>query len=217
MNISAIKNDIYRALSAKRSSHGGALDKIAEECIDEILASRAFVFTHAFYTSPLPFLEEEPYRGFLSEAEGYFLISATLGHELDLKIRRLGMSDPSRMTVLDAAAGAVLEALAHERTQELGRELSVKTARDDIELSYIFCPGYGGTRVTDSRYILDELAPLGHGITVTDRGLLMPQKSMVGICAVKSGARPSCGGCARFTECSYRKEGKLCFHSEKLS
>ncbi len=204
MNISTLKESVLAALGGTNSSHGDALDSLLDECIEDILGIAELSFTCAEYKEPLPFLSREPYSSFLSGADGYYLISATLGHETDRRIRRLSLTDAAKMTVLDAVASALLEALAEERKNET-----------DVGLSYIFCPGYGGSSASDARYILEALAPLGTGISMTESGLMLPQKSMVGIAARAADREPSCDGCIMKENCKFKREGKRCFHSEK--
>ena len=49
------------------------------------------------------------------------------------------------------------------------------------------------------------------GITRTESGLMVPQKSMAGIVGIGKRAQKSCGECILKEHCAYRKEGRVCF------
>ncbi len=200
MNISAIKAAVRRALSTGEGvAPDVMLDCAIDECFSELTENAAFRFLSARFDEPPAFLQNAPYSDFLSGARGCFLVACTLGVDIDRRLHRLSLTDPARMTVLDACANAYLEQLAEERAKAL-----------DEQVSHLFCPGYGGSDVRDLRYIFELLQPFRIGITLNDSGLMIPQKSMAGIVAV--GIRPelSCLGCVRYAACRIRKDGKKC-------
>ena len=102
--------------------------------------------------------------------------------------------------VADACASALLEAYADDAEDELGDERT-----------YRFCPGYGGSDVEDIQYILESVKAEKIGITRTESGLMLPQKSMAGIVGLGKKTQKSCGECILKEHCAYRKEGRVCF------
>ncbi len=200
MNTSEIKEAVRRALSKDGSgTPNSALDREIEGCLAELQSEAAFRFLSAYYREPPAFLQAAPYAAFLSEARGCFLVACTLGAALDRRLHRLSLTAPARMTLLDASANAYLEQLAKERIATLNEQVS-----------YLFCPGYAGSDVRDLHHIFTLLKPERIGMTITQGGLMLPQKSMAGIVAVGGDPKASCEGCVRRSACTLRKEGKTC-------
>ena len=155
------------------------------------------------YAAPLPFLEKEPYRTFLAGCSSYALVAMTLGIEIERRVRALFLSDPARAVVLDACASALVE--------EEGDEWE---ARFGAERTYRFCPGYGGSPVSDVAHIFRELRPERLGMQLLPSGLMAPQKSMAGVVGIGRRRERSCGACMLYEHCAARREGRVCYRSE---
>ncbi len=203
MNFSALKDDILHLLSNGNTVAEDFADRLVDECLHELDSEDSFRFTSAQYTEPLPFLKNEPYSSFLAGSDGYYLVACTLGISTERKLARLSVTNMPKMVVYDACAGVYLEYMAEERKNEISRDLS-----------YIFCPGYAGSSVTDLKYIFERLHPETIGITLTESGMMMPQKSIVGIAAHGTHPEMRCGECVRKNKCELRKEGKRCFRTK---
>lgn len=102
--------------------------------------------------------------------------------------------------VADACASALLETLADEAEEALEKERT-----------YRFCPGYGGSDISDVKYILEAVRGERIGITVQQSGLMLPQKTMAGFVGIGKTAQKSCAGCILGEHCAYRKEGRVCY------
>lgn len=204
MLFSEIERQILTYLGFRGIEASDDTRALMRECLESVERAARFRYLHAFYTAPLPFLEQPPYRGYLSGSTGYFLCVATLGRETDALIRRLSVTDLARAVVADACASAYLEYLAdaHERT--LGDDLSFR-----------FCPGYGGSDSADVRQIFAALRPERAGVCLTESGLMVPQKSVAGIVAKGKRADRECGACMLLPHCAYRKEGTRCYNDAK--
>ncbi len=204
MNFSEFKSLTYHYLSPHAVAPDGETDRAILSCLEELEAADCFRALHAEYDAPPEFLKNEPYASFLEGADGCYLIACTLGAEIDRRLRRLSVTELSRMLLFDAAANAYLEmcAEAYKNALEPG-------------LSYIFCPGYQGSDVGDLRFIFDELRPSRIGIELTEAGLMLPQKTIVGIAGRGNTPAMRCGDCVKKQDCVFRKEGKVCFRSEK--
>ena len=85
------------------------------------------------------------------------------------------------------------------------------------ELSFRFCPGYGGSDVADLKEIFTLLQPEKIGITLSENYYMLPSKTMAGVLAVGGGAQKKCGNCILLDRCRYRKEGTRCYGSENKS
>ena len=153
---------------------------------------------------PLDFMKKEPYASFLQGASGYILFAATLGLETDDKIRELYKSNSKYADVFDCAANAYLE-------------LQNEVVRTNLapSLSYLFCPGYQGSDLSDAKEILDKLNAEKLGIRMLDSGFMMPSKSMVGFFAVGISPQKKCGSCIMLENCMYRKSNEFCYSALK--
>ncbi len=204
MNFSVLKEEALRYLSPHKMPPDAHLDALITESFETLMQFDSFRVLSAQYTSPLAFLQKEPYASFLQGAEGYFLIACTLGVEVDRHLRRLSASDLTKTVVFDACANAYLEQKSEEYKRTLGKQLS-----------YTFCPGYAGSSLCDLSYIFAELKPEKIGMELTQNCLMLPQKSMAGIIAKGTAPQMRCEGCAKENDCVFRKEGKRCFPSER--
>ncbi len=170
------------------------------EILPRVKGAARFRRAEGRFTALPFFLSKEPYLNFLSGAHTVVLEAVTLGGEVDLLIRRLSKEDMLSGFVADACASALLEAYADDAEEALG-----------TERTYRFCPGYGGSDVRDVRYILESVKAEKIGITRTESGLMLPQKSMAGIVGLGKKTQKSCGECILKEHCAYRKEGRVCF------
>lgn len=170
------------------------------EILPRVKGAARFRRSEGRFTALPFFLSKEPYLNFLSGCHTVILEAVTLGGEVDLLIRRLSKEDMLAGFVADACASALLEAYADDAEDKLGDERT-----------YRFCPGYGGSDVEDVKYILESVKAEKIGITRTESGLMVPQKSMAGIVGIGKRAQKSCGECILKEHCAYRKEGRVCF------
>ena len=81
----------------------------------------------------------------------------------------------------------------------------------DENLSYRFCPGYGGSDVTDLKHVFGILKPEKIGVTLSEAFYILPAKSMAGIIAVGGSAEKTCKGCVVSKNCKYLKGGVKCY------
>ena len=117
-------------------------------------------------------LKSAALRRALRGANRAYLFAATLGHEVDLLLRRYAATDSADLLIAQAAATAVLEGYADEVCEALE---GPRTPR--------FSPGYGDLPLDLSREIVRRLdATKRIGVSVTDSDLLVPAKSVTAIC-----------------------------------
>ncbi|MDE6105080.1 MAG: hypothetical protein K2G38_05330 [Clostridia bacterium] len=175
-------------------------DALIAQCLDELKGIAHFRYTYKCFEAAPEFLKRAPYAEYLKGSSGLFIAVMTLGAEADAKIKLYSRTDAAKAIVFDACASAYLEYLSDEYEKGLGDNLS-----------YRFCVGYGGSDISDLKYIFDIVKPEKIGVTLTSANYMLPSKSMAGIIAVGNGAEKSCKNCVIATHCEYLKRGEKCF------
>ena len=204
MNFSDIKPQIYNYLGFKGVQPSAETDGLISSCFAELEQTARFNYLYKAFTAPPDFLQKQPYTDFLAGTAGVLLCAMTLGAEIDRRLHKLTRTDLTRGIVLDACASAYLEARSDEYEKTIGDNLT-----------YRFCPGYGGSSVDDLKPIFDLIHPEKIGITLNDSSFMLPSKSMAGIIGIGKTAEKTCENCFMFPKCRYREEGKRCSSLEK--
>ena len=132
---------------------------------------RAGLFDVAFADAVHPAL-----RALLpADCDRFLLFCATVGHEADRRIARYAYSSPARAAVLDAAAGALAEALCDALVTAVVREYAPgKPCKR-------FSPGYGTLPLDAQRQIFDILELSRIGVGLNESLLLSPAKTVTAI------------------------------------
>ncbi len=204
MNSSKLEKRIYSYLGFRNVGRNAETDAVIQDCMEEIKKLSHFRYIYKFFEAPPKFLNAKPYADYLAGSKGVIVAVMTLGGEVDRRINFYERTDAAKAVVFDACASAYLEELSDEYEDGL-----------DLELSYRFCPGYGGSSVSDLKYIFGILNPEKIGISLTENNYMLPSKSMAGIIAVGNSAQKTCKSCAVFGNCEYLKEGNICYGSGK--
>lgn len=204
MNFSEFKKRTYSYLGFRSVGRTPRTDEAIKDCLSELEKLAHFRYIYKFFENPPEFLSKQPYVDYLKGSRGVIIAVMTLGAEVDRRIKFYERSDVAKAVTLDACASAYLEELSDEYERGLNENLS-----------YRFCPGYGGSNVSDLRYIFEILRPEKIGLSLTETNYMLPSKSMAGIIAVGNSAEKSCGSCVLAEHCEYRKEGGRCYVSEK--
>lgn len=204
MNCSEIKPQIYNYLGFKGVAESPDTDELIASCLGELEKTAQFNSLYRAFENAPEFLKKPPYESFLAGTAGVILSVTTLGAGVDRLINRLYRTDMARAVVFDACASAYLEAKSDEFERTLG---------DD--LTYRFCPGYGGSSVEDLKYIFEILKPEKIGVTLNESLFMLPAKTMAGVIGIGKKVKKTCEGCFMLPHCKYREEGKRCYASEK--
>ena len=204
MNFSAIKPSIYSYLGFKGVQPDGRMDALILQCLEELQKIQQFRYLYRQFDRFPEFLERQPYKDFLQGCNSVILCVTTLGAEADKRIKYLSRLDLEKSLVTDACASALLEYLADDFEKSLGNELTFR-----------FCPGYGGSDIGDIKYIFELLNPQKIGVTLLESGLMLPQKTMAGLIGVGKTSAKSCGDCIMLEHCQFQKEGVRCYSSGK--
>ena len=146
----------------------------------------------------------------LSGCRRCVLTAATLGIEIDNRIRTLQTADLIRALILDAAASVLIEGVC----DALEQALRVKTEGEGYDLSGRFSPGYGDFPLSFQPKLLSLLdSGRRMGLYCSEAFLMTPGKSVTAILGIQSekegGVKPGqkgCGQCGRRKDCAYRKE-----------
>lgn len=153
--------------------------------------------------------EGQDIRRMLSGCDRMILMAATLGAEVDALVRRSQVRQMGRAMILDAAASAAIENVCDNLCADLEQALRPEYLTDR------FSPGYGDLPLRH-QFELAELLNLERriGVTLTDSGLMLPQKSVTALLGVSPLPQPrratGCAGCRSRETCPYRKEGTSC-------
>lgn len=135
---------------------------------------RAGIFDLAFANTIDPV-----FRTRLEGYERFVLFCATLGHDLDRAIARTVGTSPAKAAMLDAAGGALVEALCDELERTLKKEW------DFAAMGKRFSPGYGGLPLSAQRRIFDILELSRIGVGLNSSLLLSPAKTVTAMFGVR--------------------------------
>lgn len=118
-------------------------------------------------------------RHFNGATEGLFS-AFTLGIAFDKKVRELSLVRPTESVALNAIGSAYAE----RKADELLKEVRLKKEAEGFKTNFRFCPGYGDLPLGANAMIAAALgAGKRIGLTVTEGGMLLPVKSIVGVTA----------------------------------
>lgn len=151
----------------------------------------------------------EDIRAHLAGCDRVILMAATLGAEVEALLRRTQVTNLADAVTLDACASAAVENVCDNLCADIATELA------PLYLTERFSPGYGDLPLSQQRElfcVLDVTRRIG--VTLTDSGLMLPQKSVTAILGVSanpvSKRQGGCAACSMQETCVYRKEGKTC-------
>jgi len=145
----------------------------------------------------------------LEDSEECILMAATLGSNVDKRIRYYGKIDVTKALIFDACATAYIEAVCDELCRKIEAELLEK----GWALTFRFSPGYGDVPITLQKQLLMVLdASRRIGLTLTPTMLMTPQKSISGIVGIgRDIVKRTCSGCRRYDNCEYRRNNTVCY------
>ena len=147
-------------------------------------------------------------RALLRESTEIVLFAATLGAEVELLLRRAQLRDMAEAVILDACADCAIENVC----DNFCADLAALAAPDYLTDRY--SPGYGDLPLEHQKVLFSALNVTRRiGVTLTESGLMLPQKSVTAILGVSPtprGRRAGCAHCPMNETCAYRKEGTTC-------
>ena len=130
------------------------------------------------------------------------VFAATLGAEVDRRIRRYECTNMARAVVMQACAAAVLEEYCDQIQEEIEEKAGGRYLRPR------FSPGYGDFSILFQKNLLEVLdAPKRIGLTMTEASMLTPIKSVTAVIGITdictSALERGCSICEK-QDCSYR-------------
>ena len=196
--------------------HRGAPDEELLRRIETLSGSLMKTAKPRLVWRRLPLNEENDYllagqdlRNLLRESTDVVLFAATLGSEVELLLRRAQHRDMAEAVILDACAGCAIENVCDNFCADLAKEV------EPAHLTDRFSPGYGDLPLAHQRVLFDALNVTRRiGVTLTESGLMLPQKSVTAILGIAPTPQPRrddrCAACSMYDTCTHRKEGKSC-------
>lgn len=146
----------------------------------------------------------------LRECRKCAVMAVTLGIEVDNAIRVAQVESMTKAMMLDACATEIIEKLCDEAEKEIA-QIADKEGR---KLNYRFSPGYGDFPITTQK-IIGEILDVNRkiGLTITDKSLMIPRKSVTAVVGFANAIRKKknrCANCSMNGKCRYRREGTTC-------
>ena len=137
----------------------------------------------------------------LRHCEEVVLYAITLGSQADQLLRRWSVRDMAKAAVGQAVCAAWLDQLAADFVEGIERG-------EGEYLTPPFSPGYGDWDLSHQGEVLEILdAPRRMGLSLTQAGMLVPEKSITALVGVSDRQEESCGQkCMRCkkTDCPFR-------------
>ena len=145
----------------------------------------------------------------LQGAKKCVTLACTLGAEFDRELMKLQAKSMTDAVIFDAIGTAYIEGLADECEEKI---LAPFLAGGFFS-NFRFSAGYGDLSITLQKDIITCLdAPKKIGLTVTDSGILLPQKSITAFIGVfdspQQKPKSKCENCSKKDTCFMRKDGK---------
>lgn len=216
-NVVIDRKEVLRYLGHRNQEVGERLESLVSECIEEIkdiaapkYVCRTFKITDRDGSISLENgLFELPGKAILkhlSASDSCILMAATLGSEVDRKIRYYEKADLTKALILDACATAYIEAVCDRICKDIVRN----GLAAGEQLTFRFSPGYGDLPIEIQKRFLEVLdAGKQIGLTASSTNILMPRKSVTAVMgiAVEScvDTKSGCAVCSKSNECNYKR------------
>lgn len=216
------KNEILRYLGYSNQKLDQVTDEMIDESIREIdsLAKERYIYRRFTIKreEDILSLEEgnlnlygEDIKKHLGQSKECILFAATLGHDVDTRIRYYEKISMTRAVILDACATATIEDICDRVCEEIDMDLS----ENDESITYRYSPGYGDLPIHMQSDFLNLLnAKKSIGLTASSHSILIPRKSVTAIMGIiKKGSvleEVGCNNCSIYTTCKIRKGGGYC-------
>lgn len=214
MNIK--KSEVLRYLGYRGQALGEGLDRAVDEAVETCRRLARPRYTYRVFETRREeggvrlagtgiLLPGRDIAAFLEGAARCALLAATLGVEVESRIRVLERADLTAALLLDAAATAAVEAVCDEAQAALADEA------ERLFPGGRYSPGYGDLPLSLQPEILAALdAGRRIGLTCTDRLLLLPRKSVTAAVGLfpEPAAEPggSCDRCPLRENCIYHAD-----------
>ena len=220
--ISEKKAEVLRYLGYRNQKIDNMTDRLIDEAINEIkeLAKERYIYKIfsidrennelSLYGSKL-ILDGNDIKKHLGKSQDCILMAATLGHDVDTRIRYYEKTSMTKAVILDACATATIEEVCDKICREIENGLQTKNKR----LTYRYSPGYGDLPIhMQNDFLLTLDARKSIGLTASSHSILIPRKSVTAIVGIIDMEEPkekkSCISCNKYNTCIFSKGGNGC-------
>ncbi len=209
------RKEVYRYMGLRGQIPDGELQRITEECIEELYKVAEPKYVYQFFSLTYR-SEKELDFGFmqvtsanlsknLQDCEQVAVMAATLGTGVDRLLRRYEVAAIAKCVILQAVAAALIESVCDVCQEEISRA----AAKKGYFLRPRFSPGYGDFDIENQKAVIDVLqAPKRIGLTLMDSCMMVPTKSVTAVMGLsKKDTRCHREGCEACTmkQCAYRR------------
>ena len=197
-----------------------SMNALADECERRLLAETMPKFVYSVYDiehtengvavcGTKLVLEGNDIAAHLQGCGRCVLFAATLGAGADAVIRGYESGAMEKAVIADCLASAAIEQVCDRAESEIHERLP------DMRFTWRFSPGYGDLPLAVQHELLAVLdAQKRIGLTVTDRLILIPRKSVTAVIGVSEHEIPKgrrgCAVCGMKDRCAFRKNGTHC-------
>lgn len=222
MDNNLIKSEALRYLGYKNQEVDNFTNQLIDESIEELRSISKERYTYKYFdvlrgegTLQLKGgklkLPGEDIEKHLEKSNVCVLIAASLGHEVDTRIRYYEKISMTKALIMDACATAVIEEICDHVCEEIERDLN----DGSMALTSRFSPGYGDLPIDlqdDFLLTLDTRKSIG--LTASSSSILIPRKSVTALAGIipkeEKQAKRSCASCSKYSDCRFSKEGFGC-------
>lgn len=215
-NVEIDRKEVLRYLGHRNQVIDEKLGELVDECIGELkgIAATKYICRTLSITGRensisledgLFELPGKAISGHLSGSGECILMAATLGSEVDKKIRYYEKKNLTKALILDACATAFIEAVCDRICGDIEEDL-----RSGKHLTFRFSPGYEDLPIDIQKGFLEVLnAGKRIGLTASSTNILLPRKSVTAVIGVTdkdcAGNKRGCSACSRSSECTYKR------------
>ena len=186
------KDEVLRYLGYRNQNLDEITDNLIDECMEEmrklIKEKHIYRFFDIHMENEHVYLNETNFtltgndiKDHLKESETCILMAATLGNDVDSKIRYYERTSITRALILDACATTAVEEICDEICEHLEGTVN----KENKTLTSRYSPGYGDLPIYIQNDFLSVLgAQKAIGLTANSHSILIPRKSVTAIVGV---------------------------------
>lgn len=222
------KSEVLRYLGYQGQDIDEMTDHIIEESMEEIrgLIEERFVYQFFNIDRKADYLllkntelrlRGNSIRKHLADSKDCILMAATLGSEVDRRIKYYEKVSMTKALVLDACATVAIEEICNKICSDLEHRVAV----EENTLTLRFSPGYGDLPLDLQKSFLGVLGAEGSiGLNASSHYILTPRKSVTAIIGIvpKSKGKAQkdhlCESCNQYATCLLKKGEKKCGNSK---
>ena len=197
------RQEIARYLGYGRNPMPPEVSALADACEEELARGITPRFLGRRMAADRFTTDSRDLAHHLRHCREVILYAITLGPQADLLLRRWSVRNMAKAAVGQAVCAAWLDQLAAEYVAGLSLE-------EGEYLTPPFSPGYGDWALSHQQEVLTLLdAPRRLGLSLTQAGMLVPEKSITALVGVSDRPEESCGQkCMRCkkTDCPFRAD-----------